>query len=144
MSDMQATKSPFTSILSRCRAIWLLSDFTDLLQKSTSTYSRINNQLFVPSIMTTTASPTPFASVCPVCRTAKVRTKYRPRTRLERFIEPFVCAIIGAQYGFIFFVLGGSNVWLNITLTALLFFVVDLCWLRFFETEAKEIEKAAR
>lgn len=89
--------------------------------------------------MTTTASSSPLAVTSPCCSDPKpARRKGRPRTRLERLVEPYLCAIIGAQYGFIFFVLGGSNVWLNMGVAALLFFVVDFCWLRFVETEAKE------
>ncbi|MBA3994966.1 MAG: hypothetical protein C0469_15715 [Cyanobacteria bacterium DS2.3.42] len=57
----------------------------------------------------------------------------RDRTRVERALEPFLCAIIGAAYGGIYFVLGGEVLNACMINGAVLFFIVDFFYLQFID-----------
>jgi hypothetical protein len=59
----------------------------------------------------------------------------RARTRVERALEPFLCAIIGAAYGGIYFVLGGEALNACLVNGAVLFFLVDFIYLQFIDTK---------
>ncbi len=66
----------------------------------------------------------------------------RPRTRVERALEPFLCAIIGAAYGGIYFVLGGESLRVSLVNGAVLFFIVDFFYVQFIDM--KVVERPAK
>jgi hypothetical protein len=62
----------------------------------------------------------------------------RARTRVERLVEPFLAAIIGAQYGGIYFILGGGEFFACLLNGATIFFIVDFFYIEFIDTRVVE------
>ncbi len=68
----------------------------------------------------------------------------RPRTRVERAVEPFLAGIIGAQYGGLYFILGGENFVACLINGAVIFFIIDFIYVQYIDVRVVERGPTAR